>query len=83
MRGVRRGTLDTRKKPPWPRDVLAQQIVAACAAEEWREDDLFQLCRGAYPYRDLPREKFDQVVEVLSKGFSPRLGRSGAVGLGA
>ena len=79
LRGVRRGNLDTLAIPPWPLDVLAQQIVAACAAEEWREDDLFQLCRGAYPYRDLPREKFDQVVEVLSKGFSPRLGRSGAL----
>ena len=79
LKGVRRGNLDTLAIPPWPLDVLAQQIVAACAAEEWGEDELFQLCRGAYPYRDLPREKFDQVVEVLSKGFSPRLGRSGAL----
>ena len=79
LRGVRRDNLDTLAIPPWPLDVLAQQIVAACAAEEWGEDDLFQLCRGAYPYRDLPREKFDQVLEVLSKGFSPRLGRSGAL----
>ena len=79
LRGVRRGNLDTLAIPPWPLDVLAQQIVASCAAEEWAEDDLFQLCRRSYPYRDLPREKFDQVVEVLSKGFSPRLGRSGAL----
>ena len=79
LRGIRRGNLDTLAIPPWPLDVLAQQIVAACAAEEWGEDDLFQLCRGAYPYRNLPREKFDQVVEVLSKGFSPRLGRTGAL----
>ena len=79
LRGVRRGNLDTLAIPPWPLDVLAQQIVATCASEEWGEDDLFRLCRGAYPYRDLPREKFDQVVEVLSNGFSPRLGRSGAL----
>ena len=34
-----------------PLDVLAQQIVAACSAEEWQEDDLFALVRSAYPYR--------------------------------
>ena len=79
LRGVSQGNLDILAIPPWPLDVLAQQIVAACAAEEWGEDALFQLCRGAYPYRDLPREKFDQVLEVLSKGFAPRLGRSGAL----
>ena len=58
--------------------MLAQQIVAACSVEEWAEEDLFQLCRRAYPYRDLPREQFDQILEVLSKGFSLRMGRSTA-----
>ena len=53
-------------------------MVAACAAEEWDEDGLFELFRRAYPYRDLPREKFDQVVESLSQGFAPRQGRNGA-----
>lgn len=77
-RAVRRGILDTLKIPPWPLDVLAQQMVAACASEEWSEDALFDMCRGAYPYRQLPREKFDQVLEVLSQGFAPRQGRSGA-----
>jgi ATP-dependent Lhr-like helicase len=78
-RAVRRGNLDTLKVPPWPLDVLAQQMVAACAAEDWSEDDLYDLCRRAYPYRELPREKFDQVVEVLSQGFAPRQGRSRAM----
>ena len=77
-RAVRRGNLDTFAIPPWPLDVLAQQMVAACAVEEWGEDSLFDLCRRAYPYRQLPREKFDQVVEVLSQGFAPRQGRGGA-----
>ena len=77
--GVRRGNLDLLAIPGWPLDVLAQQIVAACSAEEWEEDDLFRLCRRAYSYRDLPREKFDQVIDVLSNGFAPRLGRSGAL----
>ena len=79
LRAIRRRNLDTLSIPSWPLDVLAQQMVAACAAEEWAEDDLFELCRRAYPYRDLPREQHDQVVESLSKGFAPRLGRSGAL----
>jgi len=33
-------------------DILAQQIVAAVACEEWQEDALFDLVRGAYPYRE-------------------------------
>ena len=78
-RAVRRGVLDTMKVPPWPLDILAQQIVAACAVEEWSENDLFNLCRRTYPYKELPREKFDQVVEALSQGFAPREGRSRAM----
>ena len=77
-RAVKHGVLDTLSIPPWPLDVLAQQMVASCAAEEWSEDDLFEMCRRAYPYRDLPRDRYDQVVEVLSQGFAPRQGRNGA-----
>ena len=79
MRAVRRANLDMMTVPPWPLDVLSQQIVAACVQEEWAEDDLFDLCRGAFPYRELPRDKFNYVVESLSQGFAPRLGRSGAL----
>ena len=78
-RASRRGDLDTLKIPGWPLDVLAQQMVAACAAGEWEEEGLFDLCRRAYPYGGLPREKFDQLVESLSRGFAPRQGRSGAL----
>ena len=54
-------------------------MVAACAMEEWAEDDLYDLSRGAYPYSELPREKFDQVVAVLSEGFASRWGRNSAL----
>ena len=77
-RAVKHGNLDTLSIPPWPLDILAQQMVASCAQEEWAEEQLFALCRKAYPYRDLPREKFDQVVDVLSNGFTLRQGRRGA-----
>ena len=78
VRAIRRGNLDRVEIPDWPLDVLAQQIVAACASEEWDKSALLDLCLKAYPYRDLPAEKFDQVVDVLSRGFAPREGRRGA-----
>ena len=78
LRGVRRGNLDRLAVPPWPVDVLAQQIVAECSARDWDEDALFDLVRTAHPYRELPRDKYDEVVEVLSSGVAPRDGRRGA-----
>ena len=76
-RAIQRRNLDALSIPPWPTDVLAQQIVAACAQEEWAEDDLYGLLKRAYPYQGLPREKFDQVVGMLSEGYATRLGRGG------
>ena len=77
VRAVRRGILDERRMRPWPRDVLAQQIVAAAATGAWSEDDLFALVRTATPYRDLPREEFDALVAMLSDGIASPRGRHG------
>src|SRR5690349_8060032 len=72
---VRRGELDRLEIPEKPLDILAQQIVAAVAAEEWGEDDLFRMVRRAYPYRNLEREQFDSIVRMLAEGFSTKRGR--------
>src|SRR5215216_101869 len=72
---VRRGELDRLEIPEKPLDILAQQIVAAVAAEEWAEDDLFRMIRRAYPYRNLEREQFDSIVRMLAEGFSTKRGR--------
>ncbi|HET7112375.1 MAG TPA: DEAD/DEAH box helicase, partial [Pyrinomonadaceae bacterium] len=72
---VRRGELDRLEIPERPLDILAQQIVAAVAAEEWTEDDLFAMTRRAYPYRNLEREQFDAIVRMLAEGFSTKRGR--------
>ena len=77
-RAIRGGSLDALIIPPWPLDVLAQQIVAACACEPWEEDRLFELCRLAYPYAELPRAKFDQIVNMLARGVVERGGARGA-----
>ncbi|MBI2815861.1 MAG: DEAD/DEAH box helicase [Acidobacteria bacterium] len=78
LRAVRRGRLDRLHIPEKPLDILAQQIVASVAAEEWKEDALYDLCLGAYPYRHLSRQEFDEVVRMLAEGFSTRRGRSRA-----
>jgi ATP-dependent helicase Lhr and Lhr-like helicase len=72
---VRRGELDRLEIPEKPLDILAQQIVAAVAAEEWSEDDLFRMVRRAYPYRNLERERFDAIVRMLAEGFTTKRGR--------
>jgi ATP-dependent helicase Lhr and Lhr-like helicase len=75
---VRRGELDRLIIPEKPLDILAQQIVAAAAVEEWAEDELFAMMRRAWPYRGLTRDEFDEIVEMLSTGFTTRRGRRGA-----
>jgi ATP-dependent Lhr-like helicase len=75
---IREGELDRIHIPEAPLDVLAQQIVATCAAEDWSEDDLFALVRRAYSYRNLPRADFDTIIEMLSEGIAARRGRYAA-----
>src|SRR5262249_54310298 len=76
---VRRGELDLTAIPEQPLDVLAQQIAAEVAAREWREDELLDLLRRAWPYRNLARDDFAEVVTMLAEGFSLRRGRRGAL----
>ncbi|MDP9089904.1 MAG: DEAD/DEAH box helicase [Pseudomonadota bacterium] len=79
LEAVRRGELDQLKVPENSLDVLAQQITAEVSAREWSEDELYSLMRGAYPYRNLRREEFDECVTMLAEGFSTRRGRRGAL----
>jgi ATP-dependent Lhr-like helicase len=120
VRAIRHGDLDRLMIPDSPLDVLAQQIVATCAAgsssarvartllsanapeassegeddfsadtragaaaphesdDGWDEDAMFALVKRAYPYRDLTREIFDSIIEMLSEGIASRRGRYGA-----
>src|ERR1700719_849650 len=78
VRAIRQGDLDRLIIPDSPLDVLAQQIVAACSAEEWSEDEMFALVRCAYSYRNLARATFDAILEMLSEGIAAKRGRYGA-----
>ncbi len=75
MRAIRTGVLDRIGVPSAPLDILAQQLVAAAATQTWQEDDLFDLCRRADPYRALARSEFDQVVRMLADGIATNRGR--------
>jgi len=95
VRSILSGDLDRLMIPDAPLDILAQQIVAACAAGTsagmraeapaphgdeggWDEDELFALVKRAYPYRDLSRQNFDAILEMLSEGIAAKRGRYGA-----
>src|SRR5207237_769613 len=78
LRATREGRLDRLIIPNKPLDILAQQIVAASAGEEWDENELYERVRSAYPYRDLSRAEFDDVVQMLAEGFTTRRGRRSA-----
>ena len=79
LRAAEQGELDRIGIPVQPLDVLAQQIVAEVAgAEEWREDALYRTFKHAWPYRDLSKESFADVVRMLAQGYSTRRGRRGA-----
>src|SRR3989441_2139874 len=78
VRAIRQGELDRIEIPDAPMDILAQQIVAMCAAEDWSEDELFHIVRRAYPYRNLVRAEFDAVVEMLSEGIAGSRGHYAA-----
>src|SRR5262249_10886128 len=78
VRSIHLGELDRLMIPVAPLDVLAQQIVAACSAEEWDEDELFALVRRAYPYRELERKDYDDLLTMLADGIAAQRGRFGA-----
>ncbi|HEU4770941.1 MAG TPA: DEAD/DEAH box helicase, partial [Candidatus Udaeobacter sp.] len=79
LRCVNRGELDRLTIPEKPLDVLAQQIVAAASTEDWDENEFFELVCSAWPYRNLTRGEFGQVVTMLAEGFSTKRGRRSAL----
>ncbi|NVM77167.1 ATP-dependent Lhr-like helicase [Duganella sp. SG902] len=75
---VRRNELDQLRVPAAPLDVLAQQIVAEVACREWSEDGLYELVRRAAPYAELERQRYDDVLHMLTDGYTSRQGVRGS-----
>ncbi len=86
LHSIHLGELDRIVMPEKPMDILSQQIVAELssppmlsmeAEEGWSIDDLYGLFKNAYPYRDLGRQEFDELVHMLAEGYTTRRGRRG------
>ncbi len=65
-RAMHDGAVEATRYPRNPLDVVAQQIVAMTAMDQWRVDDLFAAIRGAAPCAELSRAVFDGVLDMLS-----------------
>jgi len=50
-------------------DVLAQQIVGMASAEEWDEQRLYKTIKLSYPYKNLTRKDYSQILEYLAGEF--------------
>jgi ATP-dependent helicase Lhr and Lhr-like helicase len=63
---MKQGEIEETRVPRNPLDVLAQQIVAICAQEEIAVDELHDLVRRAWPFRDLSRQQLENVLDMLA-----------------
>ncbi|AGL20281.1 ATP-dependent helicase [Actinoplanes sp. N902-109] len=60
------GAIEELRYPRNPLDVLAQQIVAMVALDEWQLDELAALVRRSAPYAELPDSALHAVLDMLS-----------------
>ncbi|MCW2878881.1 MAG: box helicase [Sphaerisporangium sp.] len=63
---MKSGEIEEMRYPRNPLDVLAQQIVAMCALDEWTVDELETLIRRAAPYATLPRSALEATLDMLA-----------------
>ena len=63
---MRAGAIEALRIPANPVDVLAQQIVAMCALDDWTVGDVEQLVRRAAPYASLPRSVLEATLDMLA-----------------
>ncbi len=63
---MRAGEIEELKIPRNPLDVLAQQIIAMTAVDDWVVDELEQTIRKAAPFSGLTRPVLDAVLDMLA-----------------
>ncbi len=63
---MRAGAIESMRLPMNPLDVLAQQIVAMCAMDDWSVDDVEALVRRSAPFAGLPRSVLESVLDMLA-----------------
>ncbi|HEX2144990.1 MAG TPA: ATP-dependent helicase [Glycomyces sp.] len=63
---MRAGRIEALKIPASPLDVLAQQLVAMTAMDDWNTADLLALVRRAAPFASLPESAFTATLDMLA-----------------
>ncbi|MDO5512906.1 ATP-dependent helicase [Corynebacterium sp.] len=63
---MRSGLIEELHVPANPLDVLAQQTIAAVAVADLDVEEWYATVRRAWPYRDLARDVFDAVIDLVS-----------------
>ena len=65
---VRERALDPIRIQEKPYDVVAQHIVGLAAVASIKAEDVFELVRRAYPFRELTHQEFHRILEYLEGG---------------
>ena len=60
------GEIERTRVPRNPLDVLAQQVVAMLAMDEWQTADALALVRRAYPFSDLSERAYEATLDMLA-----------------
>src|SRR3954471_20747818 len=60
------GAVEATRYPRNPLDIVAQQVVAMTAMDDWDVEALYGAIRGAAPFAELSRTVFDGVLDMLS-----------------
>lgn len=76
---VNSGQLDATRAADAPLDILAQQIVASAASEDWLDSQLLAMIHRSHCYRQLKQETYFTVLRMLSEGFDTQRGRRAAL----
>ena len=63
---MREGLVEEMRYPRNPLDVLAEQIVAACAIDEWSVDDLYALVRRCANFAELSEDAYRETLDMLA-----------------
>src|SRR6476620_100499 len=62
---MREGAIEETVIPQNPLDVLAQQLVAMAALDEWEIDEVERLVTATEPFGELSREQLENVLDML------------------
>ncbi len=62
---MREGAIEETVIPQNPLDVLAQQLVAMAALDEWEIDEVEHLVTASQPFHELSREQLENVLDML------------------